>query len=123
MFRHILSTPLILLFLAGSSACTKQVSFVSDIKPILDDHCLECHIKGKKGYEESGLSMESYATLMKGTKFGPVIEPGSSVASTLMRLVDHRANPKINMPHNQSKIEPGHIDLIKLWIDQGAKNN
>ena len=123
MFRHILSSVLILTILAWSSACTKKVSYLSDVKPILDDHCLECHAKGKKGYIKSGLSMESYADLMKGTKFGPVIEPGISISSTLMRLVDHKADPSINMPHNQTKIPDDHIELIKLWIDQGAKNN
>ena len=123
MFRQILSTALILLFMVWSSGCTKKVSYVADIKPILDDHCLECHTMGKKGYEKSGLSMESYALLMKGTKFGPVIEPGNSVSSTLMRLVDHRADPSINMPHDKTKMEEGHVKLIKLWIDQGAKNN
>jgi len=123
MFNHILSAVLLLFMLAWSSACTQKVSFVSDVKPILDDHCLECHVKGKEGYEKSGLSMESYANLMTGTKFGPVIEPGSSISSTLMRLVDHKADSSINMPHDKTKMEDGHIELIKLWIDQGAKNN
>jgi len=123
MFRHILSAVLLLLMLAWSSACTQKVSYQSDVKPILDDHCLECHTKDKKGYLKSGLSMEDYAGLMKGTKLGPVIVPGSSVSSTLMRLVDHKADPSINMPHNQTRMEDGHIELIKLWIDQGAINN
>ena len=123
MFRHVLSATLILFIFAMSSACTKKVSYLSDVKPILDDHCMECHIKGKKGYIKSGLSMESYADLMKGTKFGPVIEPGHSISSTLMRLVDHKADPSINMPHNKTKIEDNHVELIRLWIDQGAKNN
>lgn len=123
MFRQIVTASLLLVMLGWSSACSKKVSFVTDIKPILNDHCMECHAQGKKGYIESGLSMESYADLMKGTKFGPVIEPGSSISSTLMRLVDHKADSKINMPHNQTKIEDGHVELIKLWIDQGAKNN
>ena len=123
MFRHILSAALLLLILAGSSACTQKVSYVSDVKPILDDHCLECHTEGKKGYVKSGLSMENYAGLMKGTKLGPVVVPGSAVSSTLMRLIDHKADPSINMPHNQTKIEDGHVELIKLWIDQGANNN
>lgn len=123
MFRHILSAALLLLMLAWSSACTQKVSYQSDIKPILKDHCLECHTMGKKGYIKSGLSMEDYAGLMKGTKLGPVIVPGSSVSSTLMRLVDQKADPSINMPHNQTRMEDSHIELIKLWIDQGALNN
>jgi len=123
MFRQIVTAGFCLSILVVSSACTKKVSFVADVKPVLDDHCMECHAMGKKGQVKSGLGMDSYADLMKGTKFGSVIVPGSSISSTLMRLVDHKADPSINMPHNQTRIEEGHIKLIKLWIDQGAKNN
>lgn len=123
MFRHAVSVFPFICILALSSACERKVSFASDIKPILDANCLECHAKGKKGYMKSGLSMESYADLMKGTKFGPVIEPGNSVSSTLLRLVGHQADPSINMPHDKAKIADDNIKLIKRWIDQGAKDN
>lgn len=123
MFRHIESITLSLLVVMLVSGCSKGVSYSADIKPILSKHCLECHANGKEGHEKSGLSMETYATLMSGTRFGPVIVPGNSVSSTLTRLIDHRADQSINMPHNKGKIPDNEIVLVKTWIDEGANNN
>ena len=123
MFRHIESISLSLLMILLASGCSKSVSFSADIQPILSKHCLECHKKGEQGHEKSGLSMDTYAELMSGTRYGPVIVPGNSISSTLFRLIDHKANKAINMPHDKSKIPDNEIVLIKAWIDEGAKNN
>ncbi|HEY9052785.1 MAG TPA: c-type cytochrome domain-containing protein [Gammaproteobacteria bacterium] len=123
MFRHIESISLSLLMILLASGCSKSVSFSADIQPILSKHCLECHKKGEQGHEKSGLSMDTYAELMSGTRYGPVIVPGNSISSTLFRLIDHKANKAINMPHDKSKIPDNEIALIKAWIDEGAKNN
>lgn len=111
--------------LVAGAGCTKseEISFKRDVYPILEDHCVKCHKPGGKGYIESGLDMKTYEGLMKGTKFGPVVTAGSSVNSTLIRLIDHQANPEINMPHDQSKMPKDHIDTVRAWIDAGAKNN
>jgi hypothetical protein len=109
------------------SGCGKeappQVSFSNDIKPIIQDHCIECHKPGGKGYEASGLDMRTYEALMKGTKFGPVIKPGDALSSTLMILIDGRADPSINMPHGRTPLNADQNQKFKAWIDQGAKNN
>ena len=39
---------------------------------------------------------------MKGTKLGSVIVPGSSISSTLVILIEHKADPSINMPRPRS---------------------
>ena len=54
------------------------VSFSQDVKPILEQNCLECHQAGGSGLEASGFSMETYDGLMKGTNFGPMIIAGDS---------------------------------------------
>jgi len=123
MSRHIATFILLPFIMVLASGCSKEVSFARDIQPILKDHCLECHTKGEEGYEKSGLSMESYADLMKGTKFGPVIVAGDSLSSTLSRLIGHKADKTINMPHDMNRIPLDKINLFDSWIDQGAKNN
>jgi len=111
------------------AGCTKQVSFKNDIFPILKERCFVCHAPGAPGCLTSGLSMESYASLMKGTKFGPMIIPGNSLDSNLLRLVKHQADPSIAMPKSQKPgepsgwLKPGQISLIETWINQGAKDN
>jgi len=106
------------------AACKgKTVSYAEDVKPILDQYCLECHQEGGQGQVASGLSMENYASLMRGTHNGPMIVPGDSLGSNLVVLIEGRADPSIQMPHGRNRIPQPQIDLIKAWIDQGARDN
>lgn len=85
---------------------------------------MECHQSGGPGFEASGLNMQSYDTLMKGTKFGPVIKPGDAISSTLVRLIKGKADPSINMPHGgRQPLSEVEIQQVETWINQGAKNN
>jgi hypothetical protein len=102
----------------------KEISFKADIRPVLDDYCMSCHVPGGKGFEKSGLDMRSYQSLMKGTKFGSIIKPGNAQDSTLIVLVEGRADPSINMPYGiKGGLSKDKIALLRKWIDQGAKNN
>ncbi len=114
------------------SGCSQQVSFQNDVNPILQQNCLSCHDGSGEGSSTSGFSVSSYDDLMKGTKFGKVVVPGDSLSSSLYRLIDHQADPKIQMPpHHDEALASGkmsslsgeQINTIKVWIDQGAKNN
>ena len=102
----------------------EMVSYSKEIVPLLQKYCLECHVSGGSGYQASGLDMSSYETVMKGTKFGPVIKAGDSLSSTLVILVEGRADPSIKMPHgNREGLTPDEIKTLRAWIDQGARNN
>jgi cytochrome c553 len=100
----------------------KAVTYQADVKPIIDANCVSCHVPGGAGYEKSGLRMDSYEALLKGTKFGAVVIPGSSVSSTLYRLVSGQADPSIRMPHGSAGLPDADVATIAAWIDQGAKN-
>lgn len=105
------------------TGCTDQVSFSKSVMPILKTKCLSCHAEGQEGFEAVGFSVESYEQLMKGTREGPVIEPGYSYFSTLQIVVEHRADPSVSMPRNSAKLSSSEIQIIGEWIDQGAQNN
>lgn len=105
----------------GCGGGGKTLTYQADIKPLIDANCVSCHVPGGAGYEKSGLRMDSYEALMKGTKFGAVVVPGSSVSSTLFRLVSGKADPSIRMPHGQSALPEADVAAIAAWIDQGAK--
>lgn len=106
------------------AACgPREISYKADVQPILSQYCLECHAEGGKGTEASGLLMTSHASLMKGTKFGSIIKPGDSLSSVLIMLVEGRADPLIKMPHGKESIPKEKIDVLKKWVEQGAKNN
>ena len=113
-----------LIFFSIPALAQKQASFKTDIRPMLDDYCLSCHVPGGKGYEKSGLDMRTYKSFMAGTKFGAVIKPGDSQGSTLIALVEGRADPSINMPYGlKGGLPKDKIDILRKWIDAGAKNN
>ena len=108
------------------------VSFSADVQPIFEKHCIECHDTTGEGVSASGFSMHDYASIMKGTKFGPVVIPGSSISSTLYLVVAGKTAPEIHMPpHHAQSLAEGRgtplsrdeIEMIATWIDQGAQNN
>lgn len=101
----------------------QEVSFKAQVQPVVKKHCAECHTGGGAGTQKSGFTVDSYQGLMKGTKFGPVVIPGSAVSSSLYRLVSGDVDPSIRMPHGRDPLPEAEIKLIELWIDQGAKDN
>ena len=111
------------LALAALSGCSSDapLSYQHNIKPLLEAKCVSCHVPGGTGYEKSGLRLDSYDATMKGTRFGPVVVAGSSVSSTLYRLVSGQADPSIRMPHGQDALPEADVKLIATWIDQGAR--
>jgi len=123
---------LLVVALALGAGCTRQVSFVQDVNPILQAKCLSCHDTTGEGSANSGFSVMTYDKLIAGTKLGKVIVPGSAVSSSLYLVIAHKTSPEIQMPpHHQEAVAKGRsvpltqgeIDTIKLWIDQGARNN
>jgi hypothetical protein len=116
--------------LAGSTtlvpttpACAqqKQLSYADDIAPIFRGWCVSCHQPGGQGYEASGLDLTTYAGLMKGTKFGPMVIPGDPDKSNLIVLIEGRAD--ISMPLGHKPLPVCLRNNIWSWIFQGAKNN
>lgn len=115
------------------TACGRsEVSFSADVLPILQASCLECHNSVGEGVTASEFSVVDYASVMKGTSLGPVVIPGSSISSTLYRVVAGKTSPEIRMPpHHSEALAEGRgeslgaeqIEIIAGWIDQGAKDN
>jgi len=120
----ILFATISLTVLAQTAPPQKVVSYKADVYPVLSDYCLGCHVPGGKGYEKSGLDLRTYASLMKGTKFGKVITPGASLSSTLNVLVSGHTNTGISMPLGvKGGLPKDKVDLLNKWVDQGAKDN
>ncbi len=106
-----------LLMCSGALAQGKSdaISFQKQIAPIFRASCIGCHAeKSAMG----GLVLTSYAKLMKGGKGGAQLVPGKSAESRLVKYLLGTAQPK--MPIGGS-LKTAEIDLIKKWVDQGAK--
>jgi hypothetical protein len=109
-------------FCAPQTSQTKK-SFRDDVVPILKGRCESCHQPGGEGAQKSGLDLTSYAGIMKGTKFGPMVIPGDPESSNLMLLLDWRASKELRMPHGKKQLSSCDRNDIRAWIREGAKDN
>src|SRR5262249_44569249 len=102
---------------AGAPAPT----YWKDIRPIFRKHCTACHsARNVKEVDVSGgLALDSYEAARKGTT-RPVIEPGKSAESRLVRLLVTR-NVSRRMPLDAPPLPEETIALVRRWIDTGAK--
>jgi len=124
MIRRIRDCGALFICLAALGACaSRHPGFSADVRPILDRYCLECHAPGGAGFEASGFDMSSYESLMRGGKFGPFVVPGDPLSSNLIILVEGRAHPSIRMPHGREKLSDREIEVLRAWVQDGAKNN
>jgi len=102
----------------------KDVTYVTDIKPIFEASCVKCHSGDKP---KARLHMDTLAGVLKGTKQGKILTPGDSANSFIIKSVAHAVkDTDAWMPplHNKAGIlplTPEQIGLLRAWIDQGAK--
>jgi hypothetical protein len=94
-----------------------QVDFTRDIQPILASRCHNCH-GSKLHLGELRLDQMNHA--MRGGGSGvPAIVAGKSAESLLIRYVSG-LDPKTVMPPTGPRLTREQIELLSLWIDQGA---
>lgn len=56
--------------------------------------------------------------------FGTVIIPGDSKRSVINKLTEGRAGEVMRMPHGDAKkLTIEEVELLNLWVTQGALNN
>ena len=119
-----LTIGIIVLLLSGCVREELQISYRLNVQPILRSNCIECHFTPDgEGYVKTGLSLATYDDLMHGTIYGPVIVRGDSQHSILNMLVEERAGPSMRMPHGRAPLNTGEIEILRLWVEQGALNN
>ena len=96
----------------------KEVDFSADIKPILNKNCISCHGGVKKN---GGFSLLFEEEALSATESGrPSIIPGNASGSEMIKRIKSD-DPALRMPYEKEKLSDGDIDLLKRWIDQGAK--
>ncbi|MEQ1826607.1 MAG: DUF1549 domain-containing protein, partial [Pirellula sp.] len=90
--------------------------FQSQIRPLLNEHCMRCH--GKK--ESGGLRLDDRERAMAGGESGDkAIVPGNSHASLLMTRIRSQ-DPDERMPPGERGLSDEQIRLLEGWIQDGA---
>ncbi|QDT29752.1 Planctomycete cytochrome C [Gimesia panareensis] len=93
-----------------------KVDFEKQIRPLLKQHCYDCH---SQDAEESGLRVDYGASLIGGGDRGPAVVPGKRDES-LLYLSLKGAGKIPRMPHELPPLKPAEIELIGRWIDEGG---
>jgi hypothetical protein len=125
---------LCVLFTVASMVAVAQeksnVSFKSDVFPVIKAKCLPCH--AEDNFNPSELNMDSYSSIAAGGKHGVPFKPGKSGESLLIQKLSDKPPFGDRMPLNSKKkiqegkavwLTPDELKTIATWIDQGAKNN
>ena len=114
--------PLVVLLFLGS--CNKlgneesRISFNRDVRPILNDKCLRCHggVKANGGFSLL-FEEEAFGETQSGKK---AIVRGNHKKSEFFKRLVHE-DPDKRMPLEADPLSTNEIEIIKNWIDQGAK--
>lgn len=94
-----------------------SVDFAKDVKPIFAEKCYSCHSGSRP---RSELRLDARKTALQGGAGGVVIVPGDSAKSRLMDRVLGLHGER-RMPLGGSPLNEKELDILRSWIDQGAK--
>ena len=90
--------------------------FESKVRPLLIEHCLECHATDTK--QKGGLVLDSRAGWQNGGDSGPAVVPGKVEKSRLIEAVRY-TNPNLEMPP-KAKLPASEIAVLEQWVAAGA---
>lgn len=102
--------------LGGASAAqpAPTPTWEADIGPLFAANCTSCH-SGPIG--SAGLSLQTYARAIAGSRNGPVLITGNPDESLLMRRIRGQIPPR--MPRDAPALAIDQIRLVGAWITAG----
>ena len=118
------------LLVAGTASASAQdptVNFVTEILPILESRCIECHQaprrleNGRMKRPKGRVRLDSMEAI-RASKRGELIVPGKPDASIVLDVISLAADHDDIMPPTSKgpPLSNTEIDNIRQWIRQGA---
>src|ERR1700682_6168446 len=98
----------------GSLSFGAPVPPFDRVLPILISKCTACHGAGQP---MAGLDLRSAASMLRGSKNGPVVVKGSAGASRLCQRISAHEMP----PASAEALSDSEIRIIGEWIDSGGE--
>ena len=92
--------------------------FETKIRPVLAEHCFECHSASAKKLK-GGLRVDGRRELLEGGDTGPAIVPGKPEKSLLVTAIAHR-DKELAMPPKKPPLAEPIIADFEQWIRDGA---
>jgi len=104
---------------AAAPSSTGMVEFFEKkIRPLLSEHCHECH-SARAEKLKGGLALDSYEGLLKGGELGPALNPSHPEKSLLLKAVRY-TDPDLQMPPKNHKLTDRQIADLERWVRDGA---
>ena len=105
---------------SASSNPSANTFYGARIDPIFSARCVTCHGPSQ---HKANLRLDSYRSLMRGGKDGPVVRAGNVQGSDLFRRITLPPGHDDFMPkENKRPLSPDQVKLIELWIAAGASD-
>lgn len=106
------------LFVTTETTAADAPSFSKDIGPMLVNHCSKCHGATR---QKNDLRLDSAEAVMKGGKNGPVFVASKPEESPIFIRTTKPPGDADRMPAQGTLLTKKQTDLIKAWINAGAK--
>lgn len=95
----------------------QQIKLLGEVRTILAHSCYNCHSEEKV---KGDLRLDGRKFIFAGGESGPVIHPGVSSKSELVRRISLPKEHDDVMPSKGKLLTEREIAVISLWIDKGA---
>jgi len=103
--------------LSAATARSAEVDFVGQVQPILHKHCLSCHGALR---QKSGLRLDHVSFMRAGGDRGPALAASGGESLLVQALLG--GGDVERMPLEAKPLADEEIQIIKRWVDEGAKS-
>ncbi len=100
------------------SPASDPVDFRTQILPIFEAHCIECH---RAGRSKGGLRLDTPDHAFVAYQEYAIIVPGDPIASELHARIILQEGDRALMPRLGPRLPDDQIELIRRWIEEGAR--
>src|SRR5687768_4556289 len=102
----------------GSPESAGVEFFEKHIRPVLVEHCHQCH-SAESDKVKGGLLVDTREGLLKGGDSGPAVVSGDPVKSLIIKAVRYN-DENLQMPPKGKKLSDEQIKHLEEWVKIGA---
>lgn len=104
-----------LLTLAAVPGAAAAGTSYDEVRPLLERHCILCH---QGANAPLGLKLDSLAGVLAGSSRGPIVKPGDTAGSELLRRLKGQSQPRMPLT-GPPYLSDAEVGLFETWIDAG----
>jgi hypothetical protein len=94
-----------------------NVSYAEHIAIVFELKCVSCH---NTSLREGGVDLSTWSGIIADPR---IVFPGSDSTSVLVWTIEYRPGFSPMPPLQYRGLVPNHVEGVRTWIREGAKNN